>query len=114
MRRGQRTYFGPTIRRTDILVSTLWIIIESDLHPLSRVNIMFKHADDTNLLVPENTDIPVSDQSFHIRLWAESNGLIINLDKTKELVLHRPHPSKHSLPSHLRILNVCTLLNFLE
>jgi len=25
------------------------------------------------------------------------NGLIINIDKTKEPVLHRPHPSKYSL-----------------
>jgi len=30
-----------------------------------------------------------------------SNGLIINFDKTKELVFHRPHPSKHSLPQLL-------------
>jgi len=36
---------------------------------------MFKYADDIYLLVPENTDIPLSDEFFHIRLWAESNGL---------------------------------------
>ena len=52
---------------------------------------MFKYADDTNLLVPENTDIPLSNtpKFCHIQLWAELNGLIINLDKIKELVLHR-------------------------
>ena len=75
--------------------------MESDLHPLSRLNIMFKYADDTNLLVPQNTDIPLSDEFSHIQLWAKCNGLIINFDKTKELVLHRPHPSKHSLPQSL-------------
>ena len=60
-------------------------------------------ADDTNLLVPENTDIPLSDEFSHIQLWVKCNGLIrpINFDKTKELVLHRPHPSKHSLPQSL-------------
>jgi len=46
--------------------------MESDIHPLSRVNIrsMFKYADDAsllvfaNLLVPESTDIPISDEYF--------------------------------------------------
>jgi len=42
--------------------------MESDLHPLSRLNIMFNCADDTNLLVPENTDIPLSDEFSHIQL----------------------------------------------
>ena len=34
----------------------LWLIMESDLYPLSDANVIFKYADDTNLLVPENTD----------------------------------------------------------
>ena len=75
---------------------------------------MFKYADDTSLLVPETTDIPLSDELSQIKLWAELDGLVINIDKTKELVLHRPHPSKHSFPSHLTVSNVCTLLNSLE
>ena len=29
--------------------------MESDVHPLSDANVIFKYADDTNLLVPENT-----------------------------------------------------------
>jgi len=33
----------------------------------------------------------------------DTNGLIINFDKTKELVLHRPHATrhKHNLPQSL-------------
>lgn len=38
---------------------------------LSRINVVFKYADDTNLLVPENTDIPFSDEFSHIELWTE-------------------------------------------
>ena len=38
--------------------------MESDLRPLLRVNIMFKCADDTNLLVPENTDRALSDVRY--------------------------------------------------
>ena len=33
--------------------------MESDLHPLSHVNIIFKYADETNLLVPEINDVPL-------------------------------------------------------
>jgi len=32
---------------------------------------------------------------------ADTNGLIINFDKTKELVLHRPHVTRHNLPQSL-------------
>ena len=35
---------------------TILIIIKSDLHPKSTNNKLMKYADDTNLLVPENTN----------------------------------------------------------
>ena len=31
--------------------------MESDLHPKSSKNMLFKYADDTTLIVPENTDV---------------------------------------------------------
>jgi len=34
--------------------------MESDLKTLSAINILFKYADDTNLLVPEKTDVHLS------------------------------------------------------
>jgi hypothetical protein len=34
----------------------LYIVMENDLHPVSRKNEMFKYAHDTNLLVPLHTD----------------------------------------------------------
>jgi len=60
---------------------TLWLIMESDLHPLSDANVIFKYADDTNLLVLENTDCTLADEFSHIKRWADTNGLIINFDK---------------------------------
>ena len=36
---------------------TLYVVVESDLKPLSSQNDIFKFADDTNLLVPENSDM---------------------------------------------------------
>jgi len=61
--------------------------MESHLHPLSDGNVIFKYADDTNLLVPENTDCTLADEFSHIKRLADTNGLIINFDKTKELLL---------------------------
>ena len=46
---------------------TLWLIMESDLHPLSDANVIFKYADDTNLLVPENTDCTLADEFSHVK-----------------------------------------------
>jgi hypothetical protein len=79
---------------------TLYIVHESDLTPMSVVNILLKYADDTTLLVPENTDIPLSQEFDNIKTWALQNKMIINFNKTKELVFYRPNPhhSVHPLP----------------
>jgi len=50
------------------------------------MNLLFKYADDTNLLVPENTNVDLVDEFLNIREWANSNGMVINLHKTKEIV----------------------------
>jgi len=77
---------------------TLWLIMKSDLHPLSdAINVIFKYADDTNLLVPENADCTLIDKFSHIKRWADTNGPIINFDKTKELVQPLGQPSPNSV-----------------
>ena len=53
---------------------------------------MFKYADDTNLLVPEHTDVQLCDEYEAIQLWALRNKMIINASKTKEIVFCRPNP----------------------
>ena len=52
------------------------------------------------MLVPENTDCTLADEFSDIKRCAGTNGLI-NFDKTKELVLHRPHVTRHNLPLSL-------------
>ena len=70
---------------------TFYIILESDLKPKSdRINKIFKYADDTNLLVPELTDVQLSDEFRAIQEWAVTNKMIVNLQKTKEIVLSGP------------------------
>jgi len=63
---------------------------------------MLKYADDITLLVPEITDVSLAVEFLHIETWADSNGLIINTGKTKELVLRRSHPNKHKLSQSLK------------
>ena len=84
----QGSGFGPS----------LFVIMESDLHPKSRDNKLMKYADDTDLLVPENTDYTLAEEFEHIKEWAAANKMLINIPKTKELVFHRPHPSRSHMP----------------
>jgi len=64
--------------------------LESDLNPLSSFNILIKYADNTNLLVPEHTESPLTEDSTHMCDWAQRNNTRINITKTKGLTSHRP------------------------
>jgi hypothetical protein len=68
----------------------LYTLMESDLHPISRKNEIFKYADDTNLLVPQHTDIAIGTEYSNILQWAQRNKMVINVGKTKEIVFRRP------------------------
>lgn len=57
-----------------------------DLKPSSKINIIFKYADDTNLLVPENTDV-----RFYDEFLAVNNKMIIIICKAKEIAIRRPN-----------------------
>ena len=76
---------------------SMYVLMESDLRTLCVNNVIFKFADDTNLLVPENSEVPMQDEFAHVQEWARSNKMIINLAKTKEIVFHRPHPNRFTL-----------------
>ena len=52
---------------------TFYILIKSDLKPLSVHNVMCKHADDINILVPEHTDIDLTSEFDRVRQWAQVN-----------------------------------------
>ena len=83
--------------------------MESDLKALSVINLIFKYADDTNLLVPENTDVSRSVEYDHCKQWADLNHLVINHSKTREIVFHHPHVrSLHLPPKDDSIERVCT------
>jgi len=51
---------------------------------------MCKYADDIKLLVPEHTDIDLAAEFNHVSQRAQDNKMILNLSKTKEIVLGGP------------------------
>jgi len=77
---------------------TLYIIMKSDLAPLSSCNQLLKYADDTTLLVPENSDTELGTEFNHITDWATRNRLKINTKKTKEIVLRQPRARYFDMP----------------
>jgi hypothetical protein len=81
-----------SIVQGSVLGPTFYILLEGDLKPISSNNIIFKYADDTNLLVPEHTDVQLTDEFEAIRTWASDNKMVINISKTKEIVFRRPNP----------------------
>jgi len=43
---------------------------------------ILNYVDETNLLVPELTDVQLSDEFRAIQEWAVTNKMVINLQKT--------------------------------
>ena len=70
----------------------LFSIFIADLWPGGEINRIVKYADDASLLVPEKTDVQINYRFDKVIAWASENKLGINMAKTKEIVLHRPHP----------------------
>jgi len=92
---------------------TLYTIMKCDLHALSETNDIFKYADDTTLLVPQHTDIELDIESNHVKSWAATNQLTLNLSKTKELVFKRPRVQHFHMPpsvDDIEQINCCKLL----
>jgi len=73
------------------------------------INLMFKFADDTNLLVPQITDISAKAEILDVKSWALENQMEMNWDKTTELVFWRSNLNHSLLPDP-----VCNIEQVLE
>ena len=78
---------------------TLFSVMVSDIKLLSVVNKLDKYVDDTTVLAPENTDVSIEEEFQSILDWAAKNNMLINKDKTKEIVFHRPDPRNFVPPT---------------
>ena len=74
--------------------------MESDLRTLSPKNIVVKYADDTNVLVPADSDIGLLQEFNHVEQWAEDNKMVINLLKTRDCIQATQSKVTHQPSSH--------------
>ena len=65
------------------------------------MNVLVKYADDTNLVVPSDSDIDLVEEFNNVKQWAEENKMILNLQKTKEIVFRRPNPRLDTYPDSI-------------
>ena len=70
------------------------MIYASDLRHLSPYNVIVKYADNTTLLVAQNSSVDIAQEYNNVCAWSTRNRLTINTDKTKEIIFHRP-ASRH-------------------
>ena len=68
------------------------------MRPVGLANRLIKNANDTSLLVPEKTDIEMSQEFSNIIKWSADNKLTVNLAKMKEIAFHKSNPRNY-LPS---------------
>ena len=65
---------------------------------VSSSNIFCKYADDADLIVPENSETSLETEFANVCDWATKNKMVINLNKTKEIVFHKPNPRLFLMP----------------
>ena len=58
------------------------------------ISLIIKYVDDTNILVPEHSDISMQTEFANVQDWVRQNKMTVNLSKSKEIVFCRPQPSK--------------------
>jgi len=91
----------------------LYAIMESDIHTISLMNMLIKYTDDTNLLVPADTDVCLTEELNHVKHWADENRMVINILKTKEIVFRRPNPKQCITPVLIGEVQQVTSANLL-
>ena len=69
----------------------LFIIDTHDLKAISDRNKLLAYADDTDLLVPSNSDTTMADEFDNILTWTNNNKMAINISKTKQIIFRRPN-----------------------
>ena len=68
----------------------LFLLMMSDLSPISTQSLIVKYADDLILLVPDGSDTSVKEEHQHIKNWAKTNDQTVNEKKTKLSIFRRP------------------------
>lgn len=92
------------VTQGSVLGPHLFSVMIADLHTHYAQNSLIKYADDVTELCPSCTDEDFQLEFQHIETWAFDNKLLINKNKTKELVFVRPSPFRVLLPPPLNLI----------
>ena len=67
-----------------------FVLDASDLHPQDLINLLFKYADDIDLVVPASHTHTIQLELDAILRWASDNNLELNVTKSCEMIVRRP------------------------
>ena len=76
-----------------------YVINASNLRALYAHNKLNKYADDSYLIVPSINSHLVRDELDHISSWASTNNLVLNVAKSKEMIVKRPRSKTDAPPA---------------
>ena len=76
-----------------------YVINASDLRGLYALNKLNKYADDLYLIVPSINSHLVRDELDHISSWASTNNLVLNVAKSKEMIIKCPRTRTDAPPA---------------
>jgi len=75
------------------------------------MNLLIKYTD-TNLLVPSDSDVDLTDEFNNVIKWAAENKMKLNHQKTKEIMFRRLNPKLIVYPVPLQQIDSYLMLNF--
>ena len=82
-------------------------VAASDLRVLHQGNLMLKHADDSDLVVPASNSDTVESELNHVEAWASDNNLNLNRGKSFEIIFFsgraRNRPDIPTIPAIPRV-----------
>ena len=88
----------PVLYRAAVIGPFTYVINASDLRALYALNKLNKYADDSYLIVPSVNSHLVREELDHISCWASTNNLVLNVSKSKEMIVKRPRTKAEPPP----------------
>jgi len=88
----------------------LYSINATDFVAIVDGNVIFKYADDFDLIVPSCNTLTIPTEIINIEKWANSNNQKLNKNKTKEMIIYNKYNKNFLPPSETPgVLRVNTL-----
>ena len=75
-----------------------YVVNASDLRTIFLLNILFKYADDTYLIVPASLSHTIDMELKSIADWAAANNLTLNTKKSMEIIIRKPKSNNANSP----------------